>query len=43
VKSYYFKGLADVFYEQRQMRLFSRMVLKNGKAIVYAREYGEVF
>lgn len=43
VKSQYFKGLADVFYEQRQMRLFSRVVLKNGKAIVYAREYGEVF
>ena len=43
VKSHYFKGLADVFYEQRQMRLFSRLVLKNGKAIVYAREYGEVF
>jgi general secretion pathway protein K len=32
-----------VFYEQRQMRLFSRVVLKNGKAIVYGREYGEVF
>ncbi|CAA0087237.1 Putative type II secretion system protein K [Zhongshania aliphaticivorans] len=43
VKSFYFRGLADVFYEQRQMRLFSRLVVKNGKAIVYAREYGEVF
>lgn len=43
VKSHYFRGLADVFYEQRQMRLFSRLVVKNGKAIVYAREYGEVF
>ncbi|MBQ0796673.1 type II secretion system minor pseudopilin GspK [Zhongshania sp.] len=43
VKSHYFRGLADVFYEQRQMRLFSRVVLKNGKALVYGREYGEVF
>jgi len=43
VTSRYFKGLADVFYEQRQLHLYSRMVLKNGKAVVYAREYGEVF
>jgi general secretion pathway protein K len=43
VNSHYFRGLADVFYEQRQLRLYSRLVLKNGKAVVYAREYGEVF
>lgn len=43
VKSRYFKGLADVFYEQRQLRIYSRFVLKQEKAIAYAREYGEVF
>ena len=43
VSSHYFKGLSDVFYEQRQLHLYSRIVLRNGKAVVYAREYGEVF
>lgn len=43
VKSQYFKGLADVFYEQRQLRIYSRFVLKQAKVIAYAREYGEVF
>lgn len=43
VKSQYFLGLADVFYEQRQLRLYSRFVLRNGKAYAYAREYGEIF
>ncbi len=43
VTSHYFRGLSDVFYEQRQLNLYSRIVLRNGKAIVYAREYGEVF
>lgn len=43
VKSSYFKGLADVFYQQRQLRLYSRFVIKGGKAVAYAREYGEVF
>ncbi|QQD16908.1 type II secretion system minor pseudopilin GspK [Spongiibacter nanhainus] len=43
VDSNYFLGLADVFYEQRQMRVYSRFVIKNGKAVAYAREYGEVF
>jgi general secretion pathway protein K len=43
VKSSYFLGLADVFYEQRRLRLYSRFVLRNGKAYAYAREYGEVF
>jgi general secretion pathway protein K len=43
VQSRYFKGVADVFYEQRQVRIFSRFVLKSGKAIVYSREYGEIF
>lgn len=43
VKSHYFKGLADVFYEQRQLKVYSRFVLKGKKAIAYGREYGEVF
>jgi general secretion pathway protein K len=43
VNSHYFRSLADVLYEQRQLRLYSRLVLRNGKAVVYAREYGEVF
>ncbi len=43
VNSHYFRGLSDVFYEQRQLHMYSRIVLRNGKAIVYAREYGEVF
>lgn len=43
VKSQYFLGLADVLYQQRRLRLYSRFVLRNGKAYAYAREYGEVF
>ena len=43
VKSRYFRGLADVLYEQRRLRLYSRLVLNNGKVYAYAREYGEVF
>lgn len=43
VNSRYFRGLADVFYEQRQLRIYSRFVLQNGKIVAYGREYGEIF
>ncbi|NKI16852.1 type II secretion system minor pseudopilin GspK [Spongiibacter sp. KMU-166] len=43
VNSRYFLGLADVFYEQRQLRIYSRFVLQNGKIVAYGREYGEIF
>lgn len=43
VQSKYFRGLADIFYQQRQLKMYSRFVIKGGKAVAYAREYGEVF
>ncbi len=43
VKSNYFMGLADVFYEQRQLKIYSRFVIKGSKVYAYAREYGEIF
>ncbi|MBD2858553.1 type II secretion system minor pseudopilin GspK [Spongiibacter sp. KMU-158] len=43
VKSNYFMGLADVFYQQRQLKVYSRFVIKGTKVYAYSREYGDVF